>query len=238
MSRLSTSSRVAGRSRSCAAAARRSPGTSAASPTRGRAAGSRGRRRPWSRRAACRSASPSTRTGRAARGRSSAVVRKSRQVDLRARLHDARARVAAVGERLDERARAPALRVDRRDHLRRRARRRAGGVGAEADERCRCRSRVTVSGALATPGLTNSAVMSLPPSWPHARDVRTTACALCGRPRRCCPGWRVPFIVRLRPALVAVRLVRQRDQLGDVRELRRQRVEPRRRPRSGPCSGW
>ena len=35
--------------------------------------------------------------------------------------------------------------------------------------------RVTVSGAFGTPGLRNSALMPLPPSWPHAREVRTTA---------------------------------------------------------------
>ena len=34
---------------------------------------------------------------------------------------------------------------------------------------------VTLSGEFGTPGLRNSALMSLPPSWPHARDVRTTA---------------------------------------------------------------
>ena len=35
--------------------------------------------------------------------------------------------------------------------------------------------RVTLSGAFGAPGLRNSALMSLPPSWPHAREVRTTA---------------------------------------------------------------
>jgi hypothetical protein len=34
---------------------------------------------------------------------------------------------------------------------------------------------VTLSGELATPGLVNAAVIALPPSWPHARDVSTTA---------------------------------------------------------------
>src|SRR5690348_2467349 len=33
---------------------------------------------------------------------------------------------------------------------------------------------LTDKGELGAPGLRNSAVMSLPPSWPHARDVRTT----------------------------------------------------------------
>ena len=34
---------------------------------------------------------------------------------------------------------------------------------------------LTVSGAFGTAGWRNSAVMSLPPSWPHAREVSTTA---------------------------------------------------------------
>ena len=78
MSRLSTSSaslrvdRVVAR-----AAARRSPGTSAASPTRGRAAGSTGRRRPSSRRASCRSASPEYSNGPRWTWAFVAVVRKS-----------------------------------------------------------------------------------------------------------------------------------------------------------------
>jgi hypothetical protein len=36
-------------------------------------------------------------------------------------------------------------------------------------------STVTVSGALGTPGLRNSARIWLPPSWPQAREVSTTA---------------------------------------------------------------
>ena len=34
---------------------------------------------------------------------------------------------------------------------------------------------LTLSGAFAAPGLTNAAVIALPPSWPQAREVSTTA---------------------------------------------------------------
>ncbi len=35
---------------------------------------------------------------------------------------------------------------------------------------------LTISGESPTPGFRNSAVTRLPPSWPQARDVRTTDC--------------------------------------------------------------
>ena len=83
---------------------------------------------------------------------------------------------------------------------------------------------VTASGEFGTSGLRNSAVMPLPPSWPHARDVSTTA------PACWLPAGRVAVSRRaghrgLCPALVAVRLVRQRDELADVRELGRELLE-------------
>ena len=40
---------------------------------------------------------------------------------------------------------------------------------------------LTVSGEFGAPGLRNSAVMSLPPSWPQAREVSTTALSWLGR---------------------------------------------------------
>ena len=51
----------------------------------------------------------------------------------------------------------------------------------------------TVSGALGTPGFRNSAVMSLPPSWPQARDVRTTVAPVCE------PGGELPGAVGVPP---------------------------------------
>ena len=60
----------------------------------------------------------------------------------------------------------------------------------------------TDSGASSWPGWMNSAVMSLPPSWPHARDVSTTARDCSSRPGPgglvlgiALPGSRVPLIV-------------------------------------------
>ncbi len=53
----------------------------------------------------------------------------------------------------------------------------------------------TLSGAFAHRGFTNAAVMSLPPSWPQARDVSTTV-AGCSAPLGVLPG-------RVAPAMFA-----------------------------------
>ena len=60
------------------------------------------------------------------------------------------------------------------------------GVRAERDEDVRCRSTATISGEFAAPGSRSSAVMLLPPSWPHALDVRTTRARLPSCRRPCC----------------------------------------------------
>ena len=80
----------------------------------------------------------------------------------------------------------------------------------------------------ARPGCGTRRVMSLPPSWPQAREVSTTALRLpLARRSDVLPGADRAGHRRLRPPLVAVRLVRQRDQLGDVRELGRELAEAR-----------
>ena len=54
---------------------------------------------------------------------------------------------------------------------------------------------VTVSGELGAPGLRNSAVMSLPPSWPQDREVRTMAPAWSARAGMLPVGVWLPAIV-------------------------------------------
>jgi hypothetical protein len=53
----------------------------------------------------------------------------------------------------------------------------------------------TESGESGTLGFRNSAVMSLPPSWPQAREVRTTAWDCAVPPVTVLPGGVVPAIV-------------------------------------------
>ena len=157
-----------------------------------------------------------------------------RQVDLQARLDDSNARIAAVGERNEQRIRRGA-RVDRCDDLRCRARERAGRVRSQADGRS-FPLMATVSGELATPGCLNSAVMSFPPSWPHARDVSTTVCDCAVAPRGCsCPG------SSGRPCSPAPS-ADSRSSCAEAESSRRcSGTRPRarrsaRRPRSGPCT--
>ena len=96
------------------------------------------------------------------------------------RLHDAGPDVGPVRVRpVDQALRAG---LDRRGDLRRgRAERARGVLGQQHADGLAVTS--TASGRSAPGRLTNSTVMSLPPSWPHAAELSTTA------------AWPVPPIV-------------------------------------------
>ena len=148
------------------------------------------------------------------------------QVALRPRLRDPRARVPAVGLGDELRGRTR-VRVDRRRHLGGGAGERARRVGGEADTKvvaCQ-RHRERRVGEARVDELGREVVPALVAPGPRREDDRL---GRSGAPE--VPGGRRARQAghqRLCPPLVAVRLVRQRDHLGEVRELRRELAEAR-----------